>query len=175
MNKVKKYIIKIAEIILNILLIVVFAILIIGSYYSIQINVFHNDYANLFGYTFFEVATGSMYPTIEVGDIVIVNITKDVKENDIIVYKDEENFITHRIVKKTSEEIITKGDANNTEDAPINENAILGKVVNKIPHFGTIRKVILSPKVIGLIVMLIFIVIIGHIYISKQNDTDTKN
>ena len=175
MNKVKKYIIKIAEIILNILLIIVFAILIIGSYYSIQINVFHNDYANLFGYTFFEVATGSMYPTIEVGDIVIVNITKDVKENDIIVYKDEENFITHRIVKKTSEEIITKGDANNTEDAPINENAILGKVVNKIPHLGTIRKVILSPKVIGLIVMLIFIVIIGHIYISKQNDTDTKN
>ena len=175
MNKVKKYIIKIAEIILNILLIIVFAILIIGSYYSIQINVFHNDYANLFGYTFFEVATGSMYPTIEVGDIVIVNITKDIKENDIIVYKDEENFITHRIVKKTSEEIITKGDANNTEDLPIRENVILGKVVNKISHIGIIRKIILSPKVIGLIVMLIFIIIIGHIYISKQNDTDSKN
>ena len=175
MNKIKKYISKIFELILNLLLIIVFVALVIGGYYSIQINVFHNDYANLFGYTFFEVATGSMYPTIEVGDIVVVNITKDVKENDIIVYKDGENFITHRLIKKNDEEFITKGDANNTEDLPIRENVILGKVVNKISHIGIIRKIILSPKVIGLIVMLIFIIIIGHIYISKQNDTDSKN
>ena len=174
MKKAKKYISKIAEIILNILLIIVFAILIIGCYYSVQIKVFHNDFANLFGYTFFEVATGSMYPTIEVGDVVIVNITKDVKENDIIVYKDENNFITHRLIKKTDEEIITKGDANNTEDAPIQESAVLGKVVGKIPHIGIIRKVILSPKVIGLTVMLIFIIIIGHIYISKLEQKEEK-
>lgn len=96
----KKIIGTIIEYILNILLVIVAILIILGVYYVYQIKIAKNDYANLFGYTFFEVATGSMSGTIEIGDIVIVNITKDVNENDIIVYKDGDNFITHRLVEK---------------------------------------------------------------------------
>ena len=95
-TKIKKTINKIVSIILNILLIFVSLLIIVGIYYLIQIKVLNNPYANIFGYTFFEVATGSMSGTIEIGDVVIAEITKEVKENEIIVYQEEDNFITHR-------------------------------------------------------------------------------
>ena len=57
-----------------------------------QNSIFNNSYANIFGYTFFEVATGSMSNTIEIGDVVIVKITKEVQENEIIVYSEDNNF-----------------------------------------------------------------------------------
>ena len=103
-----KIIEKIVSAILNILLIMVTIIIGIGFYYIYQIEIVKNDYANIFGYTFFEVATGSMSPTIEIGDVIITKITKEVSENDIIVYKDGKSIITHRLIKKNEEELIAK-------------------------------------------------------------------
>ena len=166
-ENMKNKINKIFGILLNVLLVLVSIIIIIGIYYIVQIKVLKNSYANLFGYTFFEVATGSMSPTINVGDVVIVHLTKEVSENDIIVYKEGENFITHRLIKKEEGKIITKGDSNNSEDKAIEEADILGKVVKIIPQIGNWRKAILSPEVIGLIAILIILLVISFIYSSK--------
>ena len=157
-TKAKKVVNKIIGIVLNILLIIVTLIILVGIYYLVQIKVFNNDYANIFGYTFFEVATGSMANTIEIGDVVIVELTKDVRKNDIIVYKEEENFITHRLIEiDENGEFITKGDANNTEDKPISESQVLGKVIYIIPKLGIWRRAILSPQVLILTTTLIIL------------------
>lgn len=157
-TKVKKIINKISGIILNILLVIVTLLIIVGAYYLIQINVLNNDYANIFGYTFFEVATGSMADTIEVGDAVVVELTKDVKENDIIVYKEDDDFITHRLIEiNENGDFVTKGDANNTEDKPISESQVLGKVIYIIPKLGIWRRAILSPQVLILITTLVIL------------------
>ena len=87
---------KVISFILNTFLVIITVIIIIGAYYMYQTKIQKKDYANLFGYSLFEVATGSMSPTIEVGDVVITKITKVVNENDIIVYMDGKNIITHR-------------------------------------------------------------------------------
>ncbi len=159
-TKAKKIINKIAETTLNILLILVSLLIIIGIYYLFQIKILHNAYANILGYTFFEVGTGSMADTIEIGDVVVVKITKDAQENDIIVYQEEDNFITHRLVKiNENGEWITKGDANNTEDSPIQETQVLGKVTQIIPELGIWRRAILSPQV--LILATILIILLG--------------
>ena len=131
--KKNKKIEKIFSIILNVLITFIVIITLIGSYYIFQIKVLKNDYADIFGYTFFEVATGSMSGTIEIGDVVITKITKEVNENDIIVYKEGNSFITHRIIRKEGDVIVTKGDANNAEDLPINNEAVLGTVIKIIP------------------------------------------
>ena len=70
--KIKKGINKIESITLNIVVIFTFLLIIVGIYYLIQIKILHNPYPNIFGYTVFEVATGSMSGTIEIGDAVIV-------------------------------------------------------------------------------------------------------
>ena len=172
-TKAKKVVNKIVGIVLNILLIIVTLIILVGIYYLVQIKVFNNDYANIFGYTFFEVATGSMADTIEIGDVVIVELTKDVRKNDIIVYKDEENFITHRLIEiDENGEFITKGDANNTEDKPVNETQVLGKVTYIIPKLGIWRKAILSPQVLILIASLIILLGIAFKITTNTEEKD---
>lgn len=172
MKKLKNNIHKIVGILLNILLVIISVLIVIGVFYITQIKLFNNDYANLLGYTFFEVATGSMSPTINVGDVVIVKITKEVNENDIIVFKEENNFITHRLIQKEEGQIISKGDANNSEDKSITEDSILGKVITIIPQIGNWRKAILSPEVISLILILIVLLIISFIYSARVEGKD---
>ena len=146
---------KVISFILNILLTIVTIIIIIGMYYIYQLKIEKNDYANLFGYTFFEVATGSMSPTMEIGDVVIVKITKQVEQNDIIVYIDGENIITHRLIEINDNELIAKGDANNSEDKPIHQDMVLGEVIKILPKIGIWRKIFTSSEVVGLILVLI--------------------
>lgn len=157
---------------LDILLTLVSVIIIIGIYYIIQIKVLNRDFADMFGYTFFEVATGSMANTIEIGDVVIVKLTKEVNENDIIVYKDEDNFVTHRLILKDGEKLIAKGDANNSEDKPIKQEQILGQVIYTIPKIGIWRKVFTSPEILILIIIVIILLGITSAYASK---TEEKN
>ena len=161
---------KIISFILNILLIIVTIIIIIGFYYIYQIKIIKNDYANLFGYTFFEVATASMYPTIEIGDVVIVKITKEIEQNDIIVYTDGESIITHRLIEKNDSELIAKGDANNSEDRPIQEDMVLGKVIKIIPKLGIWRKIFTSREIVGLIIVLLILFWVTFVYKSEEKD-----
>ena len=99
-----------------------------------------------------------MADTIQIGDAVVVELTKDVKENDIIVYKEDDDFITHRLIEiNENGDFVTKGDANNTEDKPISESQVLGKVIYIIPKLGIWRRAILSPQVLILTTTLIIL------------------
>lgn len=163
---------KIISCILNILLTIVTIVIIIGMYYIYQLKIEKNDYANLFGYTFFEVATGSMSPTMEIGDVVIVKITKQVEENDIIVYIDGENIITHRLIEINDNELIAKGDANNSEDKPIQQEMVLGEVIQNLPKIGIWRKIFTSSEVVGLI--LVLIVLFSAVFMFSSSDSKEK-
>ena len=98
-------------------------------YTFVVTDIMKKDYVNVFGYTYFVVASGSMSGTIEVDDIIFVKITKDVQNDDIITFIDEDgNLITHRLVNINKDKYITKGDVNNVSDDPITEDQIVGKV-----------------------------------------------
>lgn len=165
MKKTKK--INMLGCILNILIMVVVVITIIGLYYMAQVKILNKDYANIFGYTFFEVATGSMANTINIGDIVVVKVNEAFKENDIIVYKEENSFITHRVIKIDGQDLITRGDANNSEDKPIKSDQILGKVIYIIPKIGIWRRVLTSPEILGMIIISIILLGVVLMLTSK--------
>ena len=165
MKKTKK--INMLGCILNILIMVVVVITIIGLYYMAQVKILNKDYANIFGYTFFEVATGSMANTINIGDIVVVKVNEAFKENDIIVHKEENSFITHRVIKIDGQDLITRGDANNSEDKPIKSDQILGKVIYIIPKIGIWRRVLASPEILGMIIISIILLGVVLMLTSK--------
>lgn len=151
---------KIIGYILNILIIFVIIIMAIAIYYFVQVRILNKPYANMFGYTFFEVATGSMSPTINVGDVIIVKLTDDVKTDDIIVCKDNNSFVTHRLISIQGDKFIAKGDANNTEDEPMDIANLMGKVIKIIPNFSLVKNVIFAPQVIIPIIVLIVLLVI---------------
>ena len=142
-------------------------------YTFIVTDVLKKDYANVFGYTYFVVATGSMSGTIEVNDVVIVKLGQDVNVNDVITYQEEQGeFITHRVVKKVGNQIITQGDVNNTEDDPITKDDVV----------GTVKFVISPSSVLKLIaVLLIVFILLAFLNFDKifkkfviGEDTNTK-
>lgn len=140
---------KIGNIILDVLIGLISICFIFALYHYISIKVLDNPYTNFFGYTYFNIKTGSMADTINIDDYVFVKITKDVKVDDVVSFVLDGKIITHRIIDIDEEgRYITKGDANNTEDAPVTSEQIVGKVIKVGNGYGTLLKVITDPVVI---------------------------
>ena len=151
---------RIFNIILNIISIILSLILLVVAIAWFQVNVMNKDYPSLFGHTVFEVVTGSMSGAIEIDDYVVVKQTKKLKVLDIITFKDNDNFITHRVVEIRGDKIITRGDANSANDIEIEYEDVVGKVVYRIRGAGVWKKVFLDYKVmIPIIVTLILFAI----------------
>ena len=162
----------IKNIIINLIIFILGIIAIITICTSIQLNVQNKEYVDIFGYSMFSTATGSMSPTIEIGDIVLVKIGENAKEEDIITYKKDNEFITHRIIKIDGESIIAKGDNNNTQDEAITEDAIVGKVVFIINNVEIWKNVFSDTSVI---IPVVLTVILFIILVSYKEKTGEKN
>lgn len=77
----------------------------------------------------FEVKTGSMEPTIKINDYIMIYNDKEYKKGDIVTFRYEDTFVTHRIIKINNNKMVTKGDANNVEDDEMDVKSIVGKVI----------------------------------------------
>ena len=98
-----------------------------------------------FKYWSLAIASNSMKPIINKGDVVILkkidNEYNELKEGDVIVFKYQNIIIVHRLVKIIKENneyyFYTKGDNNeNIDNFVIKENMIIGKVKIQIPFIG---------------------------------------
>ena len=79
--------------------------------------------------TIYKVKTGSMEDNIHVGDYILIVKKSEYKVGDIVTYTINDEFITHRIIRKNGDSIVTKGDANNIEDKTIDQKCIVGKAI----------------------------------------------
>lgn len=155
---------KIKKIIINLIIFILVVIAIISIYAFIQLNVQNKEYINIFGYSVFSAETGSMSPTIEKGDIVIIKIGDEIRENDIITYQKENVLITHRIAKIDGDTIIARGDYNNTDDEPIKKENVIGRTVFIINNVEIWKKVFTDMHVlipVGITVVL-FILLVSY-------------
>ncbi|MDD6273037.1 MAG: signal peptidase I [bacterium] len=168
---------RILEILINILLdllIVIFGIILLFSIYNgAQTKIFGNDYSSLFGYSVFEVQSGSMRDKIDIGDWIIVKYSTDIKLDDIITYKKDDNYITHRVVEEYVDTYVTKGDANNTKDEAISKSQVVGKVVKILPNFGIFKKTLFNPIV--LVTLIITLYLFSYAFRSIKNSKDEVN
>ena len=125
-------------------------------YTFFTVDIMKKDYANVFGYTYFTVSTGSMSGTIEVNDVIFVKITDKAIVGDVITFKNKKGeIITHRVVQKLANTYITQGDVNNVADDPVPKEDVIGKV-----------KYVISPS---FILKLIAVFLILFIFLSLIN------
>jgi len=88
------------------------------------------------------VVSGSMTPSIQVGDIVVSVDTRpeELRVGDVILYMAGKIPIMHRITEVNGGignlHFITKGDANDTPDDPVFPRQVKGKLVMTIPKVG---------------------------------------
>ena len=155
---------KIFKVIVDVLTLIVFVALIIIIFSKVKMMISDSDYFDIFGYSFFRVDTGSMKPVINENDISIIKSQKDYNENDSVTFKSEKAYITHRIVSRRGDTIVTKGDANNTKDTAISINDVIGKVVKVVPKAGMWQKIFSSPKII---IMILLNILIPYIFFQS--------
>ena len=134
---------------------------------------------------FYVVSSGSMLPTLEVYDVIVVEGNTsfgDLEKSDIIVFYSpakydlgEERVIVHRVDSIMSEEpriIQTKGDNNprpmKNVDYPITEKIYLGKVEYIIPQVGYITQILQPPINYIIIAIIIGVMIVKQVYTKKK-------
>ncbi|MEM2003657.1 MAG: signal peptidase I [Nitrososphaerota archaeon] len=136
------------------------------------------------------VKSGSMRPTIEVGDILVItgvdydSIVASPDNGDVIVYKlwGYEAPIIHRAIAKTPAGIITKGDANRDPDpwSPIPPEQIIGKWTGiKIPYWtglGYLALILKDERYYPISYLLILsVLLIDILFILRDSVVKSKN
>ena len=165
---------KIFKKIIDILTIFIFIILILIIFAKVDMTVHNRDYLSIFGYSFFKVATGSMEPNISENDIIIVKDNSDYQVDDVITYKENDSYITHRIVAINNDNLITKGDANNTNDEAVNKSQVLGVVVKDYKHLDIWRQIFTTPSILISIFVTLILFDFAFSYQKKEPEIKIK-
>ncbi len=119
------------------------------------------------------VQSGSMAPAIPKGSLVVVNRVpvRDIAAGDVITFTshDKLSTITHRVVTildddPTGNNFVTKGDANDDADTPIEAVRIVGRVEKSVPYLGYGIDFLKQPLGLLLLIYLPALLIIIHEY-----------
>ncbi|MBD7918325.1 signal peptidase I [Cellulomonas sp. Sa3CUA2] len=117
------------------------------------------------------VLTGSMVPTYDPGDVVVVRGVKDVaaevQVGDVVTFQpvsDDPTLITHRVVEKifTAEGtmFVTRGDANSADDDPLVPAQVKAEVMYHVPYVGYASLYLGQQR--GLLVVGVAVALLGY-------------
>lgn len=141
------------------------------------------------GYRLFTVATGSMEPEYQVGDVLISQEIdpNEIQVGDDIVYRGntgsfKDKIVTHQVVSIREEngekKITTKGIANVEEDPEIDGSQVYGKVIYKVKTLSFIGQIIKNIYVFYFIIFVPIAIIIFRqvrIILKKDDDEEEEN
>ena len=129
----------------------------------------------LCGIRLYHVKSGSMGELLPVGSVCFVSTYskyEDIKAGDVISFRvSEDMLVTHRAEKITDNGIITKGDANNTEDPDlVTKENYIGKTVFAIPHIGRIFGSLHTFRGTLMLGVIAVLLIISGVFYKKKEE-----
>jgi hypothetical protein len=89
-----------------------------------------------------------------------------------VVYQSGSSLVIHRIVRVEDEYVVTKGDANNTEDDPVSLSAVKGRMAFAIPFLGL--PVRLLQSTLGSVLVIVLIAALVSLSWRKERAEDDK-
>ncbi len=150
-----------------------YIILVVLLLIIVLINLLSAIDITIFGFRTYKIGSGSMEPELKVNDLIVVKEFKDYEAGDIVTFDYNGYKVTHRIVSITDNEVITKGDANNTNDKPIKKEDIVGKVIYNFTVINYINY-LLSKPLTWLLILVILLLIIAVTTYMKQQERNEK-
>lgn len=177
---------KVIQTIFRIIRIIIIILLILFSSF-ICIQRFSNNNVAVFGYRMFTVATGSMVPMYNIGDILLCKEVdpSTLKVGDDITYMGmkgtfKDKLITHRIIKKVKDDngkyiFQTQGIATISPDPSITEDQIYGKILMEIEALSWVYKQVTTASGFVLIIVTpILFIIASEFFTSKLEKISKK-
>jgi len=147
------------KLIINVVTIAIPLILVVAIYFGLQLVLATTT-------PWVIVASGSMRPALEVGDLIIIQgiPANSIRVEDIIVFDSPQGARTiHRVTRMQTlqngtMQFKTKGDANPSEDPDWTpEQSVHGRVIYRIPYIGWLA---LDPTIPIIIISITIIIII---------------
>lgn len=124
----------------------------------------------LLGYKEMAVLSGSMEPTIPVGSLAYVKPVQaeELQPGDVCTYRlqDGSAFVTHRVmsVDAQAQTLVTKGDANETDDGDVMFQQVYGKAEFHLPMLGHLIVNIKTPVgIMGICGVLVVVILLNFI------------
>ncbi len=145
--------------------------------FMILLNIFSINNKSFFGFRVYRVISGSMQPTLQIGDIIIIRKEKEYHINDIITYDTGLTTVTHRIKSIDNNGVVTKGDANDVNDDIFNVDKIVGKYFFRISMISLFSNIMIGNSVFivlivlfsSILILTIFYRFIRNIELRKDN------
>ena len=173
---------KILKIIGNILYTIIFIIVLFILIIAILQRTTNNE-ITLFGYRIFVVATGSMVPEYEVGDVLVSKEVDPatIQVGDDIVYQGKEGsfkdkIVTHQVIMIEKENdnyrIQTKGIANTKADPEITQNEVIGKVIYKMGVLSLLQRAMSNNYVFYFVVFVPIVLLTFRQVLKSRLDDD---
>lgn len=179
---------KILKIISNIIYVIVFLIILL-MLIIVVLQRTSNNQVTIGGYRIFVVATGSMIPKYQVGDVLISKEVdpQDIKVGDDIVYNGKEGsfngkVVTHQVISIEKQDnnykIITKGIANTAQDPEITQDQVMGKIIYKVKLLSLFEKAATNNYIFYFIIFVPIVLIMYRqmriAFTEEDDDEDEK-
>ena len=140
---------------------------------------------SVFGYRTYVIASNSMYPVLEYGDVIIVKEIDydDIKIDDIITYQGlvgefKNKVITHEVIDIFYEDDVrvlrTKGRANTGIDPSVYEKQVYGKFVYRFVLISFISKIVRDEFGFILFIFIPFGILFVLEFINMVKETKRK-
>lgn len=176
---------KILKIIGNIIYTIIFIIVLFILIIAILQRTTNNE-ITLFGYRIFVVATGSMVPEYEVGDVLVSKEVDPatIQVGDDIVYEGKEGsfkdkIVTHQVImiEKENENyrIQTKGIANTKADPEITQNEVIGKVIYKMGVLSLLQRAMSNNYVFYFVVFVPIVLLTFRQVLKSRLDDEEED
>lgn len=124
------------------------------------LNIFSSpDRSGIFGFRGYTVISESMYPTLKVGEYIVIKPvdTSKLAPKEIITFKDQNMLVTHRIVSIDQDKITTKGDNNPIQDTKqVEKKDVIGHFAFHIPLIGYLMIWLQNPLIFSIVIGLLF-------------------
>lgn len=153
-----------------ILLVICGAVLGVNVYLANANSLVGNKMPMPFGYGASVVLSGSMEPEFSKGDLIVVAESESYALDDIVVFQDGASLVVHRIIEVDGDKLVTKGDANNVADEPIEISAIKGKVLFHIDKLGSVVSFFKTP--VGTVLIIAAAIALVEIPRRREKDAD---
>lgn len=157
------------------------------TFFLSRILIKGDNISSLNGYSAQTIISGSMVPTLEVYDVIIVKADNNYQVGDVITFyvpNEEGEFVcyTHRIVSCGDGFYKTQGDANQEwDDWDVYKQNVVGKINYRIPKIGKVvlefSKIPLSTYKIAIIItfsVLILFIILDTIKAATAEFTEKE-
>jgi signal peptidase I len=101
------------------------------------------------------VEGASMWPTLHAGDELVFVQTNDVRVGDIVVARQSNSLVAHRVVRAEGKVILTRGDAMRRADRPTAIELVLGRVTevfrdgSRVPDYKWSTRPTRPVRVVG--------------------------